>query len=172
MSHGNEVPVAKYIEYDGKVYVGTAVGSSMTYVEAGKSGEPAGALDLELMIVKNQDTMAAYWDSIQSGGFKVMTGFRGKVMTVTTTTYGGLTKDTSNYWNIGQTWKGNIGAIEKFIEQYGSQYQRSDMVRASQANADGLKLWSVADAVSGATNSDFKDYFALAQSAIAQLKTR
>ncbi|MBN1687279.1 MAG: hypothetical protein JW852_11525 [Spirochaetales bacterium] len=173
LNRGNEVRVAKYVEYDGAVYVGTTVGASLTYVEAGRNGEPAGGQDLELLILKNQETMAAYYGNIQNGRFKVLATFGGPATPVTKTSYGGVTKATSpGYWNFGQTWQGNIDAIEEFIEEYGSAFRRSEMTLASQADAQGLKFWSVADAVSGATNSDFKDYFALAQAAIAQLKMK
>lgn len=173
LTRGNEVRVAKYIEYDGVVYVGTTVGASLTYVEAGDNGTPAGGQDLELLIIRSQDTMAAYYENIQSGRFKVFTKFRGPAKPVTATSYGGVTKAGSpGYWNFGQTWQGNIDAIEEFIEQYGSAYRRTEITQASEANTDGLKPWMVADAVSGATNADFKDYFGLAQAAIAQLKMR
>jgi len=173
IQRGSEVRVAKYIEYDGTVYVGTTVGGAMIYVEADENGMPAGSQDLEQQILRNQSTMAAYYNGIQSGSFKIYTRFGGRAMTVSTTSYGGVTKNNSpGYWAFGQTWQGNIDAIEEFIEENGSDYSASDMVRASEENADGLRLWSVADAVTGATNSDFKDYFAVAQLAIAQLKTR
>ena len=94
-------------------------------------------------------------------------------MPVTTTAYGGVTKkDAPGYWAFGVGWKGNMEAIEAFIEENGSDYPNSEMVRAAEENADGLKLWSVADAVTGATNSDFKDYFNVAQAAISRLKKK
>ena len=170
VSRGNEVRVAKYVEYDGKVWVGTTVGSSLTYVEADDSGMPAGGKDLELTILRNQATMAAYYENIESGGFKIFTEFGGTAMPVTETHYGGVTKnDAPGYWNFGQTWIGNVNAIEAFIYEYGSDFSNSEMVRAAEENEDGLKLWSVADAVTGATNSDFPDYFNVAQAAISRL---
>jgi len=172
VSHGSNVPVAKYIEYDGTAYVGTTVGSAVVYVEAGDNGEPVGGTDLNLAILRNQASMAAYYNSIQAGSFKVLTEFGGQPITVDETHYGGVTKvNAPGYWNTGQTWQGNIDAIEAFIEENGAAYSLSEMVRASEANADGLKLWSVADAVTGATNSDFKDYFGVVQTAMARLKT-
>lgn len=168
---GKTYNVAKHIEYDGTVYVGTTVGTSLTYVKAGDSGEPVGGKDLELLIIKNQDTMAAYFKNLKSGGLKVLTGFKGEAKSVTETVYGDVFKDSSpKYWTTGQTWKGNINAIEEFIEQYGSAFQHSEIKRAKEKNKDGLKFWSVVDAVTGATNIDFKDYFAMVQLAIAQLK--
>lgn len=171
MSRGNEVRVAKYVVYDDTTYVGTTVGGGLMYVEADENGEPAGGKDLELAIVRNQATMAAYFANVQGGGFKLLTGFDGEPIAVTETRYGGVTKKTSpGYWDSGQTWVGNIQAIEAFIEENGWSFSPSEMVRATQANADGLKFWSVADAVTGATNADFKDYFSVTQLAASRLK--
>ena len=173
LSRGSEVRVAKYVEYDGKVYVGTTVGGSLTYVEADDSGMAAGGTDLEKVILRNQATMAAYYENLESGSFKIFTEFGGMGMPVTETHYGGVTKnDSPGYWNFGQTWQGNIDAIELFIYENGSDFSNSDMVQAIEENADGLKFWSVADAVSGATNSDFRDYFNVAQAAISRLKKK
>lgn len=170
-SHGPK-SVAKYVEYKGKTYVGISAGSSLTYVEADENGMAAGNTDLEMSILRNQGTMAAYYALIASGSFKVFTEFGGEAIVITTTGYGGLTKKASpGYWAFGQTWIGNITAIEEFIAENGVQFNESDMVRAKEENADGQKLWSVADAVSGATNSDFKDYYALAQHAAGKLIT-
>ena len=171
ISRGNEVRVAKYVEYDGKVYVGSTVGTGLSYVEAGENGEAVGGTNLELLIVKNQATMAAYYAGVQSGGFKLFTEFGGAAMPVTETNYGGVTKKNApGYWNTGLTWLGNMAAIEAFVEENGAGYALSEMVRAAEADANGLKLWSVADAVTGATNSDFKDYVGLVQAAVGRLK--
>lgn len=168
---GRKISVAKHVEYDGVVYVGTTVGTSLTYVKAGDNGEAVGGKDLELLILKNQATMANYFDKVTSGGFKIIAKFNGMAKPVTTTASGAVTKaESPNYWAKGQTWKGNIAAVEKFIEENGSAYSVAEMKRT--ANADGLKLWSVADAVTGATMIDFKDYFNMAQLAIAQLKMK
>ena len=174
VQRGNEVRVAKYVEYDGKLWVGTTVGTSLTYVEADETSLlPVGGTDLEKAILRNQGTMAAYYKNIENGGFKIYKRLGVAATPVTTTAYGGVTKkDSPGYWAFGVGWKGNMEAIEAFIEEYGSAYPNSEMVRAAEENADGLKLWSVADAVSGATNSDFKDYFNVAQAAISRLKKK
>lgn len=170
LSRGSEVRVAKYVEYNGDVYVGTTVGTGLSYVAAGETGEPTGGTDLELSIVRNQSTMAAYFAGVQAGSFKVLTEFGGTAMPVTETHYGGVTKKNApGYWNTGQTWIGNVTAIEEFAEENGVGYALSDMVRASEEDANGLKFWSVADAVTGATNSDFPDYFGLIQAAAGRL---
>jgi hypothetical protein len=172
MLRGNEYHVAKYVEYNDKVYVGVPTGTGFSYVEADENGNPAGNLDLELAILRNHDTMRAYYALLRSGRFGVIPRFGGEVIPVTTTSYGGVTKkDAPGYWNSGQTWMGNIEAMEEFIEENGGQYSLSEMVQATEENADGLKFWSVADTVTAATNSDFKDYFDLVQSALGRLKT-
>ena len=172
MSHGSELYTAKYVQYNDKVYVGVPTGTTLSYVEADENGNPAGDVDLEKAILRNHDTMRAYFALIGAGKFGVLTEFGGDVTAVTTTSYGGLTKKNApEYWNFGQTWLGNIEAMESFIEENGGQYSLSEMVRATEENADGLKPWSVADTVTAATNSDFKDYFDLVQSALGRLKT-
>ena len=171
VSRGNEVRVAKYVEYDGTVYVGNTVGTGLSYVEAGENGEAVGGKDLELSILRNQATMAAYYAGIQSGSFKTFSEFGGAAMPVTETHYGGVIKnDSPGYWDSGQTWIGNMNAIEAFIEENGAAFALSEMERAAEEDANGLKLWSVADAVTGATSSDFKDYLGLAQAAFGRLK--
>lgn len=116
-------------------------------------------------------------NSLGAGVFYVEAGEAGEPaggadpILVTTTSYGGVTRKTSpGYWSTGQTWIGNIEEIEAFIEENGTAFSLSEMQRAAEEDANGLKLWAVADAVTGATNSDFKDYFGLAQLAVGRLK--
>ncbi len=170
-SHGDTY-AAKYIEYLDKVYVGVSVGKSISYVEADESGAAAGNTDLEKIIIRDQASMATYFTTVPAGMFKIFTEFGGSPIPVTVTSYGGLTKKTSpGYWAFGQTWIGNITAIEEFIAENGVQLDLGKAKRAKEENSDGLKLWSIADAVSGATNSDFKEYFGLAQYAAGKLKS-
>ena len=172
VSRGSDKFVAKYVGYNDKMYVGVSVGSGFSYVEADDAGMPAGGKDLELAILRNQGSMAAYYDMIQAGKFVIYSEFGGTAMPVTTTSYGRVTKRNSpGYWAFGQTWAGNVAAIEEFIAANGLQFGEADMMRAKEENSDGLKFWSVADAVTGATNSDFKDYIGVAQRAAGKLKT-
>ncbi len=169
---GTEYHVSKYARYNDKVYVGVPTGSGFSYVEADENGNPAGNVDLEKAILRNHGTMRANYALVRSGGFGVLTAFGGEVIPITSTSYGGVTKkDAPGYWNSGQTWIGNIEAMETFIEENGGQYSLTEMVQATEENSDGLKLWSVADTVTAATNSDFKDYFSLVQTALGRLKT-
>lgn len=164
--------VAKYVSYNGKNYVGGVVGNVLVYAEADEAGMPVGSTDLEKAILRNQASMAAYTALAKAGQFAIHKEFGGEAMPVTKTSYGSVNKkDSPGYWSNGLTWLGNMKAIEDFIAENGVQYNESEMVRAEEADADGLKKWSVADAVTGATNSDFKDYFGLAQHAAGKLKT-
>jgi hypothetical protein len=168
-SHGDAY-AAKYIEYNGKVYVGVSVGKSLSYVEADEKGTAAGNTDLEMMIIRDQANMAAFYALVPAGMFKTFTEFGGTGTVVTTTSNGGVHKKTSpGYWAFGETWIGNITAIEDFIAENGVQVDLAKASRAEEENADGLKLWSVADAVTGATNSDFKEYVGVAQYAAGKL---
>lgn len=167
--------VAKYVGYNGKVYVAGLVGQTLIFVEADEEGNPKGGADLETSIYRNQATMAAYYNLVQAGQFSLYTEFGGDAMAVKTTSYGGVTKKNApDYWGGADrktTWMSNIKAIEEFIAENGVQFSESAMKRATEEDAEGLKKWSVADAVTGATNSDFKDYFGLAQHAAGKLKT-
>lgn len=167
---GNDQHAAKYVSYNGVTYVGEVVGGALVYVEADGDGNPVGEKDLEKLIIHGQDSMAAYFDRIQNGEFGIMTEFGGTVEPVTTTAYGDVVKRGSSYWDRGPLgWHGNIEAIEQFIAENGVNFGLNEMVRASEEDEDGLRMWSAADAVTGATLSDFKDYFTLAQTAEARL---
>lgn len=170
-SHG-DVYAAKYIEYNNKVYIGISTGKGLSYVAADETGAAVGNTDLEMMIIRGQASMATFYKVVPAGMFKTFTEFGGTASPVTTTSNGGLTKkDSPGYWAFGLTWIGNITAIEDFIAENGVQFDLSKATRAKEENAEGLKLWSVADAVTGATNSDFKEYFGLAQYAAGKLTT-
>ena len=170
-SHG-DVYAAKYIEYNGKVYIGISTVKGISYVATDETGAAAGNTDLEKIIIRDQASMATFYTVVPAGMFRIFTEFGGTAIPVTTTSNGGPTKKTSpGYWAFGQTWIGNITAIEDFIAENGVQFNLSKASKAKEENAEGLKLWSVADTVTGATNSDFKEYFGLAQYAAGKLTT-
>lgn len=172
VSRGNTNYVAKYVSYNDKVYVSIPTGTGFSYVEADESGSASGGLDLEKAILRNQGTMAAYFALISAGKFGVIAEFGGDVIPVTTTSYGGVNKKNApGYWADGLGWRGNMDAIQTFAMENGVQFSLTEMVRAENENDKGLKPWSVADVVTGATNSDFKDYFGLVQAAAGRLKT-
>ena len=121
-SHGDAY-AAKYIEYSSKLYIGVSVGKSISYVAADETGAAVGNTDLEMSIIRDQASMAAFYALVPAGQFKIFTEFGGEAIPVTTTSNGGLTKKSSpGYWNFGQTWVGNITAIEDFIAENGVQF--------------------------------------------------
>jgi len=168
-SHG-DVYAAKYIEYNEKVYIGISTGKGISYIAADETGAAVGNTDLEKMIIRDQASMTTFYTTVPAGMFKTFTEFGGTATPIKTTSSGGVTKKTSpGYWAFGQTWIGNITAIEDFIAENGVQLNLAKASKAKEENAEGLKLWSIADAVTGATNSDFKEYFGLAQYAAGKL---
>lgn len=169
ISHGEEEFASLFVEYDGTIYVAEPLGEGFAYVEADEMGFPVGNKDLELIIIRNQVTMAAYFENLAAGKLKIKTGYEDPGTPITSTSYGGVTKKFApKYFDHSLTWIGNIEAMEAFIEEHGTAYSLSDMVRAKEANAEGSKLWSVVDEVTGASLSDFKDYFALVQNAVGR----
>lgn len=156
--------VAKHISYAGTNYVGTTVGGSVTYVAADDNGEPNGTLDLELIILRNQNTMASYFDNLRAGEFAVHTGFGEPAMPVTTTAYGSVFKRGSTYWSQGLGWQGNMNFIETAAAQYGVGFTLEQMTRGDDDR------WRLADVVTRATASDFIDYFGLIQAAAGRLR--
>ncbi|MFW6291223.1 MAG: hypothetical protein ACOC7V_02770 [Spirochaetota bacterium] len=165
VQRGNEVRVAKWISYAGTNYTGVTVGSALAYVESDEDGNPSGSTILEKSILRNEESIASWWDSIADGAFQVYTEFGGSGSAVTTTSYGSLYKRGSEYWaDRGLTWQGNMEAIEEAAEEYGIAYALDEMAR----NNDNE--WELADATTGATASDFKDYFSLVQLAVARLE--
>lgn len=161
---GNTVNVARYVAYNGTAYTGVTVGSALAYVESDDEGNPIGNTILEKAILRNQDTMATWFDSVQEGGFEIFTEFGGSGMPVTSTSYGGVTKRDSNYWDSGLGWAGNIDEIENAAENLGVGFTLGEMVRGDDDR------WRLADTVTRATASDFKDYFGLIQAAAGRLK--
>jgi hypothetical protein len=160
---GDDMYLAKYVAYQGNPYVGEVVGNTLVFVPAGENGEPAGSPDLEMMILRNEASMAEWFNSIDNGSFEIFTEWGGDGMAVTTTSYGGLKKRGSTYWNFGLTWEGNMDAIAEAAALHGVSYSLDEIAK------DG-DTWALADATTAATASDFKDYFALIQLATARLE--
>ncbi len=164
VQRGNQVRVAKWISYNGTNYTGVTVGSALAYVESDEQGSPAGGTILEKAILRNEGTMAQWWNSIDDGAFQVFTEFGGSATPVTTTSYGSLYKRGSSYWASGELgWQGNMDAIEEAAEEMGVGFTLDEMVR-------GDDDWELADAGTGATASDFRDYFSLIQLAVGRLE--
>ena len=160
----NEVRVAKWISYNDTNYTGVTVGTALAYVESDENGNPTGNTILEKSILRNEDTMKTWWESIAEGEFMVYREFGGSGSAVTTTRYNGLYKRGSDYWpERGLGWQGNMDAIVEAAETMGVGFTLDEMVRGD----DG---WELADAGTGATASDFKDYFSLVQLAVSRLE--
>ncbi len=166
VQRGSEVRVAKHISYNGTPYTGVTVGGALVYVESDEEGNPVGSTDLEMQIIRNEDNMAAWFENIADGRFEIFTEFGGTPEAVTTTSYGSLFKRGSEYWNFGIGWLGNMEALEEAAEQIGTGYTLSEMTRGED------DYWALADAVTGATLSDFKDYFGLIQRGVGRLSFR
>jgi hypothetical protein len=161
---GDTVHVAKHIAFAGTNYVGSTVGTALVYVGADDQGNPAGNTPLEKIILRNEANMERWWNLIADGAFQIFTEFGGEAMPVTTTSYGSLYKEGSSYWNFDLGWQGNMDAIEEAAAEYGVSYSTDDMVRGDDDQ------WRLVDATTGATASDFKDYFSLIQLASARLE--
>ncbi|MFO7849880.1 MAG: hypothetical protein R6V67_07970 [Spirochaetia bacterium] len=162
---GDEVHVAKYISYDGTNYTGETVGTALAYVASGDDGEPEGNTILEKAILKDEETMKAWFENIQDGKFQIFTEFGGDAEPVTTTDYGSLTKRGSSYWDFDIGWQGNIEAVEEAVMQHGVGYSLDEMNRDEESGE-----WSLADATTSATLSDFKHYVSLVQTAVGRLE--
>lgn len=163
IQRGDEVRVAKYISYAGTNYVGSTVGTALAYVEADEEGNPSGNTILEKAIIRNQGTMASYWQNVLDGELAIYTEFGGSAMPITESPYGGLTKSDSEYWNFGIGWSGNMEALIEAAEAEGVGFKLDEITRGDD------NTWSLADATTSATMSDFQDYFNLVQTAVGRL---
>ncbi len=161
---GNVVRVAKYISYAGKNYTGVTVGNALAYVESDNAGQAVGNTILEKEIIRNEANMADWFSNIANEQFVIYTEFDGTGTPVTTTAYGSLFKRDSSYWNFGIGWQGNVDAIAEAAAQYGTGFSMDEISKR------GDSRWVLADAVTSATASDFKDYFGLIQKAVGKLK--
>ena len=165
VSRGNQIRVAKWVAFRDARYTGVTVGSGLSYVSSDSDGSPSGGTDLAMFIIRNEANMGAWFSGVQNGEFRVFTEFGGTPIPVTTTSYGKVTKRGSTYWTQGIGWAGNMEAIGAAAVEHGVAFGLNEMTRRSDDNR-----WQLADAVTAATASDFKDYFALIQLATARLK--
>ncbi|QMS85220.1 hypothetical protein [Candidatus Xianfuyuplasma coldseepsis] len=169
---------ALYIMYNDTLYKALETEAGLlVYSEADETGAVlTGRWDvknLEMHIIRNDANMKAYYDALENGGFKLMTSFDdASPMAVTS----GQFKDGNpDYWQAGGGrlgWQANIDALEAFLEEYGAAFDTLAFTQVD-TTVDGVEdtYWQVADTVAGATNSDFPDYFQLAQAAFGQLVT-
>ena len=169
---------ALYITYLDDVYMaleteaGLVVYSILDEAGALKTGG-RDIKNLEMHIIKNDGNMKAYYDALTGGELKLMLSFEDTAPTAVTE---GQFKDGNpNYWQAGGDklgWQANIDALEMFLEENGAAYDTLAFTKTT-VTTDGVEenYWTVMDTVTGATNSDFQDYFQLAQTAFGQLVT-
>lgn len=169
---------ALYIMYNGDVFkalateAGLLVYSIVDETGALKTGR-RDIKNLEMSIIKDDSTMKAYYDALNGGEFKLLKSF-GDTSPIVVDEY--QFKDGNpNYWQAGGDklgWQANIDALEAFLEEFGAAYDTLEFTQVT-ATVNGVEdsYWQVVDSIAGATNSDFPDYFQLAQAAFGQLKT-
>ena len=169
---------ALYIMYNGATFkaleteAGLLVYSELDETGALKTGR-RDIKNLEMNIIKNDATMKAYYDALTAGEFKLLKAFDDA--TPVAVTEGQFKDGNPNYWQPGNDrlgWQANIDALEAFLEEYGAAFDTLAFTQV-ETTVDGVTdtFWQVADVVAGATNSDFQDYFQLAQAAFGQLVT-
>ena len=169
---------AMYIMYNGDVFkaleteAGLLVYSVVDETGALKTGR-RDIKNLEMNIIKNDATMEAYYEALNDGEFKLLKSFGDTSPIVVSENQ--FKEGNPNYWPAGGDklgWQANIDALEAFLEEYGAAYDSLSFTQVT-ATIGGVEdtYWQVVDTVAGATNSDFPDYFQLAQAAFGQLKT-
>ncbi len=157
--------VAKYVIYDGTTYVAETVGGAVIWVQANEDGSPGAGPGLEKEILRNQNTMRAWFESVGNGAFQILTEFGGTPQTITESPYGGMYKSDGGYWPAGITsmsWAENMEAIENAAINLGTGFTLDDM-------GFGDNGFTLADATTGATARDAVDYFNLIQNAVGRL---
>jgi hypothetical protein len=169
---------ALFIEYNGEIFKAVATESNvLVYSAVDENGDfksGRGTItNLEMDIIKNDANMKAYYDALNGGEFKLLKSFDDASPIVVDS---GQFKDGNpNYWPAGGDrlgWQANIDATEAFLEEYGAAYDTLAFTQVTATINDVEDTyWQIADAVAGATNSDFPDYFQLAQAAFGQLET-
>jgi cell division protein FtsB len=169
---------ALYIMYDGDMFKALQTDAGLlVYSQVDETGTLlTGRWDiknLEMAIIRNDGSMKAYYDALNAGEFKLMTSLDDTSPTVLTD---GLFKDGNpDYWqpfpgSLG--WQANIDALEAFLEEHGAAFDTLAFTQV-ETTVNGVEdtYWQVVDSIAGATNSDFQDYFQLAQAAFGQLET-
>lgn len=169
---------ALYIMYNGDMYKALQTDAGLLVYSAVDETDTllTGRWDiknLEMAIIRNDASMKAYYDALNAGELKLMTAIDDTDPIVLTD---GLFKDGNpNYWpafegSLG--WQANIDALETFLEENGAAFDTLEFTQV-ETTVNGVEdtYWQVVDSIAGATNSDFQDYFQLAQAAFGQLET-
>ncbi|VEU82358.1 hypothetical protein [Acholeplasma hippikon] len=150
---------AKFFYVNGEVYEGSLDNSNnIQYLKGGVNIEAE---------VKDEAKAKAYVEAVKAGKVFIVdsatAATKSTELVVTGNAAKAMTKSESGYWsgaNYPLGWKGNM---EEVIKAMIADYEGTFAL-----NAD--KKWASADFVSGATLSDFKDYQAVTQRAVANAK--
>jgi len=167
-----------YIMYNDAMFKATVTDAGvLVYSEVDETGafktSRGDVTNLEMTILKNDTNMKEYYDVLTDGGFKLLKSMGDTTPIVVSE---GQFKDGNpNYWPAGGDrlgWQVNIDALEAFLEENGAAYDTLAFTTVT-ATVNGVEdnYWQIVDTIAGATNSDFQDYFQLAQSAFGQLET-
>jgi len=169
---------AQYILYNGTVFkalktdAGVLVYSVVDETGALKTGRFDNK-NLEMSIINDDASMKAYYDALNAGEFKLLKSFDDT--TPIAITENQFKDGNPNYWQPNATslgWQRNIDLIEAFLEEYGAAFDTLTFTKVlTTLNEVEDNYWQIGDIQTGATNSDFQDYFQLAQTAFGQLET-
>ena len=169
---------ALYIMLDEKTYkaLDTEAGIVIYSVVDAEGAVKTGKWDvknLEMNIITNEMNMKAYYDALNNDGFKLLKSFGDTSPVVITE--GQFKEGNPDYWQPSDGklgWQANIDATEAFLEENGAAFDTLAFTKVL-TTVDGVEdtYWQILDSVAGATNSDFQDYFQLAQAAFGQLET-
>lgn len=169
---------ALYIDYNGTVYKALQTEAGLlVYSETDETGTLlTGRRDiknLEMHIIRDDATMKTYYDALNNGGLKLLKTLDDTDPIIISENQ--FKEGNPNYWPAGGDrlgWQANIDATEAFLEEHGAAYDTLDFTTVpTTINDVEDNYWQIVDVVAGATNSDFPDYFQLAQAAFGQLVT-
>ncbi len=160
VQRGNDVYYAKYIMIGDKLFTGTvaAAGSYVDYTAEG--------VDDFYAWIDDEENANWYVHQIQDENFFLANadGTESDYERVDANSNEAMTKSESNYWRFGALgWLGNVEeTIAAFVGM--ALTEEVTMVRDDEGT-DATNLWTVNDAVTGATWSDFPDYYEVIQRA-------
>lgn len=151
---------AKYVKVGDKLFTGAVTGASgsqsIVYSATG--------IDNIENWVKTSANGKWYVEQVKANAFFLATATGAQSTTLTrsdATSNKAMSKSESGYWTVEAPalgWKGNMAKIVEVI--VGSKL---DVAEAEIVKVGESKFWTVGDVVSGATLSDFKDYYRLAK---------
>lgn len=148
--------LAKYIQVGDKTFTANAEG---VY-----SAE--GIADLKAWIGASQDNAKWYAEALAAGNAKAVDASGNELTAAYTAKSEGFAKTATNYWpssyGVGLGWAGNMDALAKAIVGTKMNLEASQLVQNSETG-----IWTFGSAVTTATLTDAKDYYAVAKLAYA-----